>query len=553
MAWSRDKKDIVRALIARKADHALQFQPNEVQKAYLESEAHYRAINGSNQIGGKTYVACQELRMYYTQTHPTMDVPRGAKMLVLVPGRRQAADPWAKYLLKGKPDHRIFHNRYPMLPVDEHITKVNWDRTTAPPAPRLIRNLENDIEVWFWWTGYAGLAKMIQGMQIYQVFIDESAGRQDVLDELRPRLGEARETDSRAGRISWFATETEANPAYEKFLSDCRDEEKPDHQLFTVDESIFDRGSVMTRDTWENLYDGVDDEEKQIRLLGTGSRAAGLRVFPEFTERPDDFFLSEPYHPGEYDNIVVAWDPGMGHNGGMSVGFVGPDNPRHIHVKQAWFAHSRGPGWWASLLIDYLDGRKMLMFIPDKYQISKRDYGGANKSIKTQMMEFLDHPELWVEPHWSARMVYVDQHHDVGQLKVHTYLQPWPDLTTVKEPWITFDPPTPTNGMSEMRRQLVSYHGKGDPDHRGVYSVVKKDDEGPDLCRMMVMAEPRWVDKGLNVPKGIYNPDAYKASKPSDYEHISDQRIEEMRLMEASRKAAQRLVNKRRSRRRRRR
>lgn len=532
----RERAVLIEA-IKRKRDPVLSFVPNGIQKEWRECDAHFTMINGANQIGGKTYGICITIAELLRGIHRMKF--ENAKFLVLTPSRGQAADPFGKYLLE-RASCPGPAGENPMLNPDD--VRVTVDRSTAPPAVKHIKHIGTGNEVFFFWSAFHAAQNFLEGKQFSWIFIDESAGTKALIEELMPRTAFARLQNPMAGRITWTATETKVNEAHTDFQLKCEEPSLEDYKLFTVTDAVLDQGSVFDRKTIEAVYSGSDETQKNIRMRGNEGAGQNVLIYPVLSTNHDAFVLEEPYEPSEYDNIVVAFDPGMGHPGALMFAFYNENEPMKAYIKQFFCSSGVMLPEWVEILRRYLDGRRLSAFVPDKYGAGHRDRG-TGKSTMQQMAELMDDESLWVDGRVAIRTV--KQEHKMSIARLGSYFITTGDRANPK-PLMVFDPPDSSNGIRDCFRQIAGYRGRPDLNFKGPHGVVKKNDEGPDCARLLAQLGWKWKDNGVNRRRGIYSPESYigdmvMAGPPE----LSEEDKAKAKRRESSRKIAERLRRKR--------
>lgn len=487
------QRKAARELFRRRKDPLSLYRPSGPQEACFRSEALYRAITGVNR-GGKTFHAMIEAAHMLRGTHPYRQNGRGLSGVVAVPSRKQASLTQGKYLLKKsgmKGDYLPDYIRdIPLLRPDE--VDVSWDRASTPHCPRLITHKKTRNELHVILSASGRPDELLQGMSFDFAFIDETAGSQAFIDELFPRLLD------NDGWLLWTVTQTKVNMAMESYLSRCRDPEQKDYAVFIAGEGD---NPAVSRESRDRMADALSKSAADIRMRGTSSALGEVLIFPPIELNPKMYIRDEPYVPQLYDNIIVSYDPGVDHPTGLLFAYLTRDEQHRVRPFHFICQSQMSVSTEAEMVLQVLNGRKIAMFSYDPHGATRRDKG-TGKSAMQLLADHLSDRSIWAE----GRPVWVRPKggHRDGIAAVREFLEPHVKRSPV--PLIEIDKPTVENGLHTFIAQLRAYRGREDLEFTGPSGVVKKNDEGPDCLRYMVMANPCWRDFGPNMEMGYSAP-----------------------------------------------
>jgi hypothetical protein len=418
--------------------------------------------------------------------------------------RVQASEVFGRYLLEecAMPGPL---SKMPLLKYDPHDDEasevtVDWDKTAKPMCPRRITHKETGSTVLFVWSQASGSDTRLRGVQFDWAIIDEDAGTQAFLDELFPRLIVAQSDPERkhAGWLLWSVTQTVANMAMEQFIRKCTDSSLPDYRIFIIKPEDSKAVSVEAR---KRMSSGLSDKARQIRMEGTGSALSNVLIYPCLTSNQERYVRPEPYEPTDRDNIFVAYDPGVDHPSGILFAMVNEHEPMTLNIVHFICQSQMSLSYEVELIRDWLNGRKMTMFIPDPFG-GGRSEKGTGKSVNRQLFDMMDDSELWQSSNGRPLFGKPKGQHYVGISTVREYLEPPSDVWPT--PLIRIDPPTPDNGLGMFLAQMQMYRGREDLDFQGPSGVIKKNDEACDTLRYLCLMRPVWRDNGENKPSRPY-------------------------------------------------
>ncbi len=518
--------DEIRSELARRAeqqrlDPVRQYKAGPTCTRCMSSTKIYRLINGGNQVG-KTAYAVWEAAAMLRGVHPVKKWYGPVILLIVVPSRQQAVALWGKRLLEASQMPGEIGTK-PYIPPDE-IKKVWWNYSGSGKAPGRIE-LHNGSEAYFAWAGDDSMWERIQGLKLDYIIRDEAVGNRKLGPELIMRLVAARSDISKtwAGGILWVGTPTLDNEEYDEFQKRCR-EGKPDYEEFFIQPHENPAVSMQVR---ESARDTMDADDQAVRLDGGASATDRDKIYrrqwsDERHVRKDD------YIPGDYDNLLVAFDPGMGHPAGTLFAAQNDEHPRKIRCLKFTAVRNQPLHYHLAQMAEWLEGRALEMLVLDPAALKRESNG---KSIYTQIEEVL----FGENPPFLCRQLTLGRNrHWDGINLVWRYLDPEPGNPTA-EPLVEVNPDSPGCGL--LRYQMTMYKGREETKYTGPNGVVKKNDEGPDCLRYLITKEPYWSNRGANPKRGAASTAFIPRDDPSalDLALLSpDLRLHQERLLKSA-------------------
>lgn len=546
MTMTPKQRAVLKELVRRQQRPYLHYKPGPTQAAFFACPALYKALHGPNR-GGKTFHIDMEAAMLMEDRHPRLKNVRNRKFLFVVPGRQTAGTVHKEYFtersrLKG-PCHDI-----PMLDMSETI--VHLDRTKHPHAPRQIINTRTGNSILFIWASSGRTAQnLLEGSQFDGAFIDESAGTQVLLDEVKLRLLDAQADPDRPGMgfIWWGFTETKINQAGSEFLAACYDNKQKDYMGFRI---ASDENPAISKKARTKMGKGMSERARKIRIEGTSSAQGEVAIYPvlQDPEKKKLLFRESCYAPMQDDNVCIAFDPGVDHPCGIMFAYLNKYRPRKLQIFHFENNSNEGPREVIDHIRRVLCGRKIAHFAYDPFGASRREFG-TGKSAISQIAELI--PESW----WAPGHPVFKQpkgRHMIGINAVRQYLDPPSSVS--QYPLIEFDPPTETNGMATAIAQLTDYRGREDLNFAGPHGVVKINDEACDNIRHLVLTDPHWVDYGPNIasfPQSLPLPNPENRIGYMELGIVEPDLTDEQRRLRDQMERSKEIANRRKGRRRR--
>src|SRR6185436_4912635 len=116
------------------------------------------------------------------------------------------------------------------------------------------------------------------------IVFDESAGTQQLLEEAMTRLLDANSNpivkrEAGGGWLLWGATQTKKSPAFDHFLALCQSESDADYAAFSLTPG---ENPAILQEEREKLQSIMSKESYEIRMLGHGSAAGSMALYPQW-------------------------------------------------------------------------------------------------------------------------------------------------------------------------------------------------------------------------------------------------------------------------------
>jgi hypothetical protein len=452
------------------------YKPSPTQQRFHDSNSLNRLVTAGGR-GGKTTSCLVELSLLLLGLHPTKPWFGPITVVCLCLSRQQASMTVQKKLFQSSEILGDCRDK-PMIPEAEiaeygsvkHGFRFYYDAT-----------LKNGSKIHFAWADDEATWKRIQGMQADVVYIDENAGSERLIIELRKRLMDAQSDPSRpwAGMLIWGATGTIVNPTFEKFRDYCI-AQYPDHVAFIIPPG---ETGVISKDAIARLSATLTKEQRAIHIDGTATSADLVRIYGK---QWDDkrHVLSKDYEPEPTDNIIIGYDPGVEHPTGIMICAIRRDQPRRL-IMVKYFDHARQTvDYDVECIRSFLLGRRMRAFVYD-YKAKERQ-----KHTKSLIMTIMEKfKEASIEP-IDNQYIPADKRHYQGIQTVRDYLDP--DHYDKNVPAKFVVNPSFDSGGTLVRQQLLAYRGKEGTKFTGPGGVIKKDDEACDTLRYLCRYYPEW-------------------------------------------------------------
>jgi hypothetical protein len=499
----------------KKQDPCLYVKPSPTQEKFYKSPALYRLLTGQNQ-GGKTFWVCLELAKMLRGLHEHRPWFGPVKSLVLCKSRKQAAEIFGPYLLKGS-GAAGQADQYPMIPAYE-IAHVGWNSVGVKVPIKV--ELKNGSEILFAWSGMAAADELVQGLKVDVVVIDEDACDRQLMDELLPRLliAQSNEAKKWSGCIMWSATGIRSNDVFHEFREKSLSPDWIDYAMFTL---VGENPSVSASAT-ARLAENLSPEQRRIRVEAI---ATGHNIVSIFNWEDHRHVAPSDYEPGPYDNLWASVDPGWRNYFAIMVAAISREQPRLLRVVR-FFAHRKLTiEQNLEILAEYLNGRFLVGLTCDHSGgvITEK---GSGKSVMWQIEEAMSKMGI------VSRMGVLARHNrrDHGIPMVQRALD---------EGRIICNPTS--EGCGLFRQMMIAYQKKPETAFSGLGNVKDKNTEGPDCMRYLVVREPVWDDYGPNIARGTVHQDPIERleaipeevltpemRKHRDWLQLSIRRLEEM-------------------------
>ena len=466
-----------------KLDPVKNFKPTPTQQKFLESKTYNKLLTAGGRAG-KTTTALIELAMLARNIHPfKKPLPFPIKIIVFSISRQQAAMVTQRKLFEASeicgPDGLpTLSGNHPMIPAHE-IEELNAIKQGFRTVYEC--RMKNGNIIYFAWSDSPQTWKRIQGVKAQYIYIDEAAGNKKLLIEMRKRVSDSQKPENDwAGIITWGATGTEINDAFEDFRNRCLDPKELDYELFHLKPG---ENPSYSKEAMERLASTMTEEEQRVHISGDSTVASLVQIY---VKQWDDarHMRHVDYTPGPTDNLWVTYDPGVDHPTGMAIAAITREEPITLNFVKFWNHKGQSIKYDVECLVRWLRGRKIAGFTYDAAASTKEK--GSGESVIWQLQkEMLDRQIAPLAGFYKPK-----KSHWVGISSTRHYLDPDPNDKT-KQPYIRLNC-SEESGCQLARYQMVKYRGKEETQFTGEGGVVKKEDEFPDICRYLVMTRPAY-------------------------------------------------------------
>jgi hypothetical protein len=361
--------------------------------------------------------------------------------------------------------------------------------------------LRNGSKIHFAWADDEATWKRIQGMQADVVYIDENAGSERLIIELRKRLldsqSAAEEDPARfwSGMLIWGATGTIINPTFEKFRDMCLSE-FPDHKAFVIKPG---ETKVITQKTMDRFSATLTAAQREVHIDGTKTSADLVRIYgKQWNDKRH--VLPTDYIPDQNDNLVLGYDPGVTHGTGMVIFAIRRQEPRRLYAVKCWLHELESHTYDIECLTSWLLGRKLRAVVYDP--ATKKRLKHAKTLLMTLIQDFATAGISPYDNNWFAG----NNLHEPGIATVREYLDPDHYDKTVPAKLVLN--PSVDSGCPMLRQQFLMYRGKESTKFTGQGGVVKKDDDLVDPTRYVCRQYFEWT------PRYTCGPITMKADSP---------------------------------------
>lgn len=513
----------------RLRDPCYAYQPGPTAQEFHKSNTYHCLVTGGGGSGKST--ACLiDLSMCLRGIHPHKPWLGPVRAVVLCVTRQQAAMVAQRKLfhcseLTGPNGEQIPASNEPMIPereiADYGAVKVGF-------KTNYVVTLKNGSEVYFMWAEDEKTGERIQGGQYQYIYIDEAAGTPFLLTECLKRVNRMQKpSNGWWGRLVWGATGTKLNEAFETFRANCLDPERTDFQLFQIKrgENPNDSPEALAR-----LAATMTEEQRRIHIAGDATAADLLTIYGKQWS-DERHVLATDYVPRACDNLWLGYDPGVEHPTGMLMVAIRPEEPMTLYCVKFWNHARQTLDYDVRCLNEWLLGRRLAGVVYDWAAKAKDKLGS---SVLTQLQDRFHSTGIFPYVGFYA----ASKNHDPGIKKVRHYLDPDPYDKTAA-PYIK------TNGSAEsgckmLRYQMMAYRSFEPGKFTGLRGVVKKEDEGPDTLRYLVMGKlaynsawncgetTRHQTNSTQAPESLPQPDAPVLKTPYE-RHLSLSRARDRR------------------------
>ncbi len=467
-------------------DPCWQMQLTPCQRMASESKARYVAIRGANRSGKTAYSSYRLARIARRLTDCKATNVQGV-YVVFCPSRSQIQDPWGKKLLKASEIKGELFEK-PFIPAYE-IRNIWYTYGAGDKTPSLIE-LKNGNYILFCVSGDKNVWKRIEGKgYILGVVLDESAGTDELLTELAVRLLDANSNEQvnrEAGGawIMWGATQTKKSPAFERFLALGQAGSDPDYAAFDL---LPGENPAIDQAEREKLATIMSKESYEVRMLGHGSAASNMALYPQWD---DDINLAprdREYEPGLTDNLWVFYDPGT-HYTGIVFAAVNRLFPNRLNVVRFEQTQRTTLEYDVKLIRDWLGGRWLEGFVYDQ---AARKLDKTGSTVAGTLWKLFNQKGYDVRMHRGMLMGKSEYALTVPLMRSYIRCQPGSDITTNlilnRE-----------SGCGLLRWQVQNCAFKENAYDLKESNIQEGNDHGSDALRYGISRRPAWVDRGNN-------------------------------------------------------
>lgn len=468
-------------------DPCRQMQLTPTQKMASESRARYIAIRGQNR-GGKTAFSAYMLARIARGLPGVKTTKVRGVYIVFAPSRDQLSDPWGKKLLKGSELKGELFDK-PFIPAYD-IKHVRYTYGAGDPTVKQIE-LKNGDYILFCVSGDKNVWKRVEGKGcIKGVVLDESAGTEQLLEEIMVRLLDSNSNDQiirEAGGawLIWGATQTKKSPAFERFLALCQSGSDPDYAAFSL---VPGENPAIRQDEREKLAAIMSKESYEIRMLGHGSAAGAMALYPQWDDDRNLVPVGQDYVPAPDDNLWIFYDPGS-HYTGIIFAAINKLTPRTLRIVKCLQPQRSTLEADVRMIRDWLGGRALEGWVYDQ-AARKREKVGS--SVVGRISQLIAQKGYDIHIHRGLIMGRSEYAATVPLMRQYLHLPPG-------------DPDYPTNlilnredGCMLLRWQIQNCAFTENAYELKEENVQKGNDHLSDACRYGISRLPAWVDRGPN-------------------------------------------------------
>ncbi len=470
---------------------------------------NYLAGGVINHNSGKTAYSAYRLARIARRLPDSKTTQVQGVYIVFAPARQQLQDPWGKKLLKkSEIKGELFEK--PFIP--EYEIKNAWYTYGAGDKTPAMIELKNGNYILFCVSGDKTVWKRIEGKGfVLGVVLDESAGTDDLLTELAVRLLDANSSEQvrqEAGGawILWGATQTKKSPAFERFLALGQSNANPEYAAFDLTPG---ENPAIDQAEREKLSAIMSKESYEIRMLGHGSAAGAMALYPQWDDDRNLCPVGQDYVPAVDDNWWLGFDPGA-HYAGLVLGCINKARPRCLRIIKVWQPQRATLRACVMLVRDYLGGRKLEGVVYDQ---AARKGDMVGRSIANELNTLVNTKGTDIFAHRGLMMGRSEYKATVPLFRRYLHCDPG-------------DPDYPTNlilnraddsGCMLLRWQIQNCAFTDKAYELKEENIQKGQDHCSDACRYLLSRMPAWVDRGAN-PKlwgdgaNGFDPDADRAA-----------------------------------------
>ncbi len=469
-----------------KEDPCRMMELTPCQKQASESRARYVAIRGANRSGKTAYSAYRLARIARRLPDCKTTNVQGV-YIVFAPARQQLQDPWGKKLLK-KSEVKGALFEFPFIP-EREIRNVWYTYGAGDKTPALIE-LKNGNYILFCVSGDKTVWKRIEGKgYVLGVVLDESAGTDELLTELAVRLLDANSNEqvkAEAGGawIMWGATQTKKSPAFERFLALGQSGADPDYAAFDL---LPGENPAIDQAEREKLASIMSKESYEVRMLGHGSAASNMALYPQWDDDINLVPKGQEYEPGLTDNLWVFYDPGT-HYTGIVFASVSRLYPSRVNVVRFEQTQRTTLEYDVKLIRDWLGGRWLEGFVYDQ---AARKLDKTGSTVAGTLHRLFNTKGYDVRMHRGMLMGKSEYALTVPLMRSYIRCPPGSEITTN---FIL----NRESGCGLLRWQIMNCAFKENAYDLKESNIAEGNDHGSDACRYGISRRPVWVDRGNN-------------------------------------------------------
>lgn len=474
-------------------DPCRQMRLTPTQKAASECTARYIAIRGQNRGGKTAFSAYMLARIARHLPGPKTTNVKGL-YIVFAPTREQLQDPWGKKLLigselQGETAHLFEKPFIPEHEIEGGLAGVKYtygagDRTVS------VIPLKNGDKIHFRVSGAKNNWKGLEGKgMIKGIVFDESAGTQKLLSEAMTRLLDAHShpqirEECGGGWLIWGATQTKKSPAFEHFLSICQAGDNPEYQAFSL---LPGENPAIRQDEREKMAVVMDKEEYEVRMLGHGSAASNMALYPQWDDDLNLVPKGQEYEPGLTDNLWVFYDPGT-HYTGIVFAAVNRLFPSRVNVVQFVQTQRTTLEYDVKLIRDWLGGRWLEGFVYDQ---AARKLDKTGSTVAGSLWKLFNQRGYDIRMHRGMLMGKSEYALTVPLMRSALRCPPGSDVATNlilnRE-----------SGCGLLRWQIMNCAFKENAYDLKESNIQEGNDHGSDALRYGISRRPTWIDRGNN-------------------------------------------------------
>lgn len=456
------------------------------QQLANDSRARYIGIRGGNRTG-KSSLSAKKLATVARRLPDCKTTQVTGVYIVFCPSRSQISDPWGKKLLKASEVKGALFEK-PFIPAYE-IANVRYTYGAGEPTVNLIE-LKNGNQILFCVSGDKNVWKRIEGKgMILGIVFDESAGTEQLLEEAMTRLLDANSSEQinrEAGGawIIWGATQTKKSPAFERFLALGQSGTNPDYAAFDL---IPGENPAIDQAEREKMSAIMSKDAYEIRMLGHGSAAGAMSLYPQWDDDVNLVLVGNEYAPGIDDNLWVFYDPGT-HYTGIVFAAVNRLFPNRVNVYRFVQTQRTTLEYDVKLIRDELGGRWLEGFVYDQ---AARKLDKTGSTVAGSLWKLFNQKGYDVRMHRGMLMGKSEYALTVPLMRSYIRCPPGSDVTTNlilnRE-----------NGCALLRWQIQNCAFKENAYDLKESNIQEGNDHGSDACRYGISRRPSWVDRGNN-------------------------------------------------------